>query len=387
MSKALENNTCIRDELFSALEEQDNNPKVIEILERKPLNQIYLNQKKTLLNGATRTPYDSLLQEKNSELVEQLFEKNLILENTISDEQLYEIIRWGFNGNENIMNVVIKYISKERWRNVIFPNEGNPYTIFSAIFEHTPEPSTLTRYFLDCGVDPRIGNVLLYCDDVESIQMMLNRYPDLDYNVTCDYDHHGTMIMKLLYNNKNSKKFEWLKNVKDIIQIALNHNYDLQFKDRYEYTVYDYIVTYNWIDYLSDVIQIPENYEARKVVYQKDFNWGDDELDENNFPHFNLFNENNINLNLIKDSEFYLHGIDQDEQNLILNEIMEFMKYINTLDEYCKDTDTINNVSERMLNMVKNYHRRTLLIISKNVKLYEYCYWGSELDKYMNNAN
>ena len=229
-------------------------------------------------------------RKKALEIINQLFDDEIITADDILDETLYHVVsgHCGWEHNGKLLDILIKQLPKERWVNFRHHDDFQPNcdehihyesTILGILCQGLLDRDSFLKYFTlfyNMGINPTITlNQVTPC-----FQLIVNAYHELleiiqlkytvDWKEIDEFFGETALMQIMRYNDKTKDGFVVEDGVYKMVDKCVEHGVDLDIKTRKNHTLYDYMLTYGWSDYLKDSIVIPEDYVFNKIV-ENDF--------------------------------------------------------------------------------------------------------------------
>ena len=229
-------------------------------------------------------------RQKALEIIVQLFDEGILKPEHILDETLHHVVsgHCGWDHDGALLDLLIKYLPETRWVNFRhheyvdpYPDVGEhihyEYTILGLLCVGYMDRKSFLKYFTlfyNMGVDPNLS-----LNDVSPcFYLIANSYPALldmiQVKHTVDWKERDvrngeTALMRILrYNDKTKDGFVDEDDCYKMIGKCVDHGIELDVKTKKTHTLYDYMMTYGWTDYLKARanLTIPEDYEFNEVV-------------------------------------------------------------------------------------------------------------------------
>lgn len=212
---------------------------------------------------------------KKNHLIEQLFENKWLSEPLIHDQNLINVMSFYRNNlsYDRLIQTLIKYIPKSRWIKAKIKDQTILDTIMSS---STGNKVKYLQLFIKIGCDPIQGNAFNLLDkailqlDHEMVKFLLGN-DKLKFGQNILFD--------LLSNNKYVKDSSKLNEIKKMVKLIIGYGYDTNYlipsesKQIYQIgtTIYDYIIKYQWTEFLADIIPIPIHYLSEITILENPY--------------------------------------------------------------------------------------------------------------------
>jgi len=241
--------------------------------------------------------------------LQELFASGDISHEHISDSALLDFldVHLGCPYNDKVLIFLLNVIPPKRWAGARSYDQG--FTAMHRLAYGLLGMEMLRPHILkllDMGCDPQeqgVCETILYAFtclhvDAEMVRLLTSKYKlnvneityqpspkdcEAQFDLAVSHGAKETQMMRLLKFNQYAKNEERLSRVKTVISILLAAGYDLTYKipamtaqekkmykqDRHTgegCTIYDYIITYGWVEFLKDTLPIQKGYIHTPVV-------------------------------------------------------------------------------------------------------------------------
>lgn len=251
-------------------------------------------------SGMRHSEEDDEKWRQRLDLVKELFKAGWLNDKVVTDQDLQDLVKsnCGWPHNDELLEVCIKFLNKNRWKNIV-DEETGMNLIHQIVWNPKSQEQRMywVKRFIRLGCDPiapdSTGQTIFYsaaCDaNCELMTLLLDKYnanvneQSRDYQEEDEYDKDRmNALLKLLYKNARQKDEKELNMVKNAIKILIDHKIDVSYTipelkevqgkwNRVQgrtgsgCNAYDFIVHFGWTEFLADILPLPADYKPKTV--------------------------------------------------------------------------------------------------------------------------